>query len=430
MTLSIELPKGKIKLIRLISIPVIFDDRLVAVVSFSNKDEEYSHNDIYEITLLMNGIWNTIERREILDKLSFERNKYLQTLISISEGIVVVGSNGKIEMLNLVAERLIGCSLKKAFGKHYKEILRFNDNESYDLIEKAFKVESVQGLKMFSELLSESGDKYYLEISAAPIYDDNKILGVVLVFRDITEKREQMNKIEYLSYHDTLTGLYNRSYLEEEIIRIDKVENLPISVVMGDVNGLKLTNDIFGHVSGDELLEKAGKVFKKACRKGDVVARRGGDEFIMLLPKTTKDEAEKIIKKIKNDFSKEEIRTIKGSISMGCDTKNLPEEDLVQTLEKAEERMYDVKTVERDANKSGMVSKIIKTLHENNPREKEHSENVSAMCVALGKALDLPAEDIKRLEDAGYLHDIGKIILDPKLLSISFSRPSPRVEGD
>jgi len=134
--------------------------------------------------------------------------------------------------------------------------------------------------------------------SASPIRDEcGKVCGVVLVFRDVADERQKSNEIEFLSYHDQLTGLYNRRYCESQIAFYDRVQHLPLSIIMGDVNGLKLTNDAFGHAMGDSLLQKSAEALKAVCRSDDVVCRYGGDEFIVLLPGTSGAEAEQIAKR-------------------------------------------------------------------------------------------------------------------------------------
>lgn len=197
-------------------------------------------------------------------------------------------------------------------------------------------------------LISRNGRQIDLEDSAAPIKDEtDSTMGVVLVFRDVTDKNEQRKEIEYLSFHDALTGLYNRGYFNAELNRLNTERNLPISVVMGDVNGLKLTNDIFGHIFGDMLLVKAAENLKKACRRDDIVARWGGDEFVMLLPKTGTAETEKIVERIEAEFAKEQIKAINGSISMGFAVKLDMSESIEQVLNAAEEKMYAMKTLKR-----------------------------------------------------------------------------------
>src|SRR6056297_940952 len=99
-------------------------------------------------------------------------------------------------------------------------------------------------------------------------------------------KKEKIDRIEYLSLHDHLTGLYNRRYMEDSIDRLDTLRNLPFTIMVLDVNGLKLTNDAFGHAMGDKLLVSVANMMKNICRKDDILGRMGGDEFMILLPKT------------------------------------------------------------------------------------------------------------------------------------------------
>ena len=116
---------------------------------------------------------------------------------------------------------------------------------------------------------------------------------------DISERKQREAKIRYLSDYDSLTGLQNRRCYEETRALTDTPENLPLSVIVADINWLKMTNDVFGHAAGDELIQKASDILKKICRPGDTIARVGGDEFIILLPGTSAEDAANILSGIK-----------------------------------------------------------------------------------------------------------------------------------
>lgn len=240
----------------------------------------------------------------------------------------------------------------------------------------------------------------------------NKVLEDEVVYR---KKKEEENL--YLSYHDSLTGLYNRRFYEEEIRRLDTERNLPISIIIGDVNGLKLVNDAFGHHKGDELLLKVAVAIKNACRKDDIVARWGGDEFVLLLPKTKPDDVEGIIKKIKQQYSNKQVNALSISISFGWDTKREINEDIQLVLKSAEDYMYKHKIIENEGMRGNTINTIINTLHEKNPREEQHSKRVSEICQSLGIAIGLSEIEVSRLKVIGLLHDIGKIAIDEGILN-------------
>jgi len=228
---------------------------------------------------------------------------------------------------------------------------------------------------------------------------------------DITERKIKEKEIFYLSYHDGLTGLYNRRFYEEELKRIDTERNLPITIVMGDVNGLKFINDAFGHLMGDELIKRVAQVIKIGCRADDIIARLGGDEFVIILPKTGAIAAEKIIKRINKLLLAEKVGFIDVSISFGQQTKNNKEEKIESILIKAEGNMYSKKLFEAPIIKAKTIKAIINTLYEKNKDEEQHSFKVSELCKKMGEALGLPEYDINELKEAGLLHNIGKVAI-------------------
>ena len=225
--------------------------------------------------------------------------------------------------------------------------------------------------------------------------------------------------VEYLSYHDQLTGLYNRRFFEEELKRLDTKRNLPISVIMADVNGLKLANDAFGHDLGDKLLQKAAEILKSACREDDIIARLGGDEFVVLLPKTSEEQVEQIVNRIAGACSNVQVGSISLSISYGWEVKKTIDEDIIEILKKAENRMYRRKLFESPSMRSITIQTIIQTLYETHELEEKHSRRVSDLCVAIGKELSFSARELAELKTIGLLHDIGKIAIDKAILSKS-----------
>lgn len=238
-----------------------------------------------------------------------------------------------------------------------------------------------------------------------------------VLWRDISIRKDMEQKLQYLSYHDQLTGLYNRRFFEEELKRLDVKRNYPLGLLMGDVNGLKLINDSFGHAVGDELLKKVAKIIEKSCRSDDIIARLGGDEFVVILPKTESEEIERIVKRIKDMALNETVGTIEISISLGYETKKDDNEDVQELFNRAEDRMYKKKLFESPSMRGKTIKTIIKTLHEKNKREEQHSRRVSFLCRSMGTALGLPESDVEELRTVGLLHDIGKIAIEENILN-------------
>lgn len=260
------------------------------------------------------------------------------------------------------------------------------------------------------------GTSFDVEYHSYPQIIGGKVIGGVISFNDITDKKKKEDEIRFLSYHDILTGLYNRRYFEKLLKDIDINENLPLSVVFIDMNGLKMTNDIFGHNAGDNLIKKTTEILKKSCREKDIISRVGGDEFVILLPLTSANNAQMLIERIRAGFESARIEAIKCSVSLGCDTKTETNQSLEVIIANAENAMYKDKTVNRHKVNKDIINTIVDTLHSRKPDEKAHSVSTSEMCGKIGVALKLSEAEISKLKRAGYLHDIGKIIIDDSVL--------------
>lgn len=392
------------------------------------KSGEIRLVDVYSCPLTHNGeiklfsiIFDVTDRERYRKELYLEKELLRATLLSIGDGVFTTDARGLITSINNVAEQLTGWGQEEAIGQTMDEIFIIVneytrercENPAYRVLETGNTVELANN----ALLISKEGIERPIEATATPIKgEDAQIKGVVLIFRDFTEKKERQEKIEYLSYHDQLTGLYNRRFFEEELSRLDTERNLPLTIIMGDINGLKLTNDAFGHMAGDKLLRKVAQVIKNSCRADDIIARFGGDEFIILLPQTRADEAKNLVNRINEVLLNENTSTIPLSISFGWETKRSVDQKMAEVFKKAEDHMYRRKLSESASMRNKTVKVIIKTLYEKNEREQQHSARVSQLCEALGKALGLSVEDISELKTVGLMHDIGKIILDDRIL--------------
>ena len=222
---------------------------------------------------------------------------------------------------------------------------------------------------------------------------------------------------EYLSYHDQLTGVYNRRYFEEALIQFDCEEYLPIAIAMADVNGLKLTNDAFGHQTGDRLLHLVTDILCRNCPPQGFVSRIGGDEFVIICPNTSQLEMAEMSSNIYKSVSNEKKTHPILSLSIGWEIKTTADQTMTAIFNKAEEQMYRKKLTESQSSRNQTVQAIMKTLNEKNAREKIHSERVSTISRLIGEAMNLDYGTVKEIETAGLLHDIGKITIDEGILN-------------
>jgi diguanylate cyclase (GGDEF)-like protein/PAS domain S-box-containing protein len=363
------------------------------------------------------------ERTRLLEQLYDTRERLQITLQSIGDAVIATDDNGIVTFMNGVAESLTGWTAEDALGKPMSSIFHIVNEQTgmpvSSPVDEVIAKGRVVGLANHTILISRDGRKRPIADSAAPIRKaDGSVVGVVMVFRDMTEEAEAQRQIRYLSYHDKLTGLYNRAGLEEQIKLLDVETCLPLSLIMGDLNGLKLVNDAFGHQVGDTLLIALAQILKDAARPGDIVARLSGDEFVILMPKASIDDAAAVSERIRdgcNSFSSEQVRP---SIALGHATVS-EATDLKKTYEsllgEAEQMMYTAKLRESRSIRAGIIASLKRSLYETSHEIEEHVKRMEGMAVWMGKALNLSDSESDRLFLLAGLHDIGKIAI-PKTI--------------
>jgi len=267
------------------------------------------------------------------------------------------------------------------------------------------------------ETFKDKEDRW-VSTTKMPLYNEKgELIGTFGISRDITEKKKAEEKIRYLSFHDTLTGLYNRAYFEEEIRRLDTERQLPLTVVMGDVNGLKLMNDAYGHDKGDILLKKISAILQESFRKEDIVSRWGGDEFIAILPKTYTKDTVNIIKRIREKCKKGSTADMPLSISLGVSTKRAPSEDIEKTLKDSEDKMYKNKISECESTHETLINSFKKKLRKKDLRSDKLINKIQDYAVSIGERLNLSKLKLEELRLLMNLHNIGKLALADEILS-------------
>lgn len=366
-------------------------------------------------------VFDVTEREVLREQLAQEKELLRTTLRSIGDGVVTTDNDGNITSLNPVAEEVLGQSLAQVRGRPFEEVFVLRSEQTGRLakspIRQVLDTGRVVGLANHTELVTHLGRHTPIADSAAPIRgEDGKSQGVVMVFRDVSAEKEHNRQIQYLSYHDALTGLYNRRYIEEAAPRLEEDDQLPLTVVMGDVNGLKLTNDVFGHKAGDALLQSVAELLTRHSREHDLVARWGGDEFVMFLPRTGLAEAEALVEQIKGTHVTIQSSGLALSLSLGCGTKESPAGSIQVAMRTAEESMYHQKLLEGKSYRSALIDTLLATLYQKSDKTEEHAKRIERYCHIIGRELHLSAKEMDELALLALLHDIGKVSINPDIL--------------
>jgi diguanylate cyclase len=377
----------------------------------------YDHQErVIAIEGLIIDISERIENNRIRQ---LAQDKLAAVLRSIGDGVITVDKEGKIDFVNPMAAQILELN-STCIGERFDDQLTFLSTLTKEAIEspvtQCLKNRKVQSMQQQITMVTRQGKSLEVETNASPLINQNSIEGVVLVFRDVTLRLAKEREIEYLSYHDGLTGLYNRRFFEEEIRRLDMPRNLPITLIVGDVNGLKVINDGFGHPMGDQLIQSAALAIKNSCRNDEIIARTGGDEFAILLPGVGEDEAQKVIDRMRKNAAASIIMGLPVSIAFGLATKTDSNQSIYKVLQAAEDRMYQNKISDSSTSRHQTIKIMLQSLFNRSPREEAHILNVSYICELFATALGFDRDQIVELKLAAQLHDIGKIAIEERIL--------------
>ena len=296
-----------------------------------------------------------IEQKRIEEELFAQKERIEVTLHSIGDAVISTDIEGRIDYLNPIAETLTGWSVEEAKGRLLEEVFRTIDENTRKPtdtpVARCLEEGKIVALANHTILLGRSGNEYAIESSASPISGNHtKVLGVVLIFRDVTAERELSKRISYQATHDTLTGLINRGEFERRLRRVLETtheKSTENALCFLDLDQFKLVNDTGGHMAGDQLLRELGQLLTKNIRKRDTLARLGGDEFGLLMEHCSIEKAWQVaesILKLINEFSFPwEERSYKIGVSIGLVAVNSESGSLESLLKDADAACYMAK---------------------------------------------------------------------------------------
>ncbi|MDF9409108.1 PAS domain S-box protein [Pelotomaculum isophthalicicum JI] len=390
-----------------------------------------------------------ITGRKLAEEKLREAHQQLKAVIEfLPDQIFVVDKEKKIIAWNKAIEECTGISKAEVLGKDdstfavkiYGESrpllidLTFIDSQEIELEHISrynnFKIiDNVLHGETFIQSLF-NGRGAHIWITAAPLYDSKgNQVGAIETTRDITERKQMEEKLKYLSLHDSLTGLYNRAYFDEEMLRLGGGRYLPLGFIVCDVDGLKLVNDTMGHKSGNNLLVKAANIIKSCFRSGDMIARIGGDEFVVLLPCAEKRTVENACRRLQEAIENHNKTNseLPLSLSIGFAVSNdthtkSPNELFIE----ADLNMYREKLSHNQSTRSIIVKTLSKTLEVRDFTTEGHAERMQKLVVRLATACGLPDYRLNDISLFALFHDLGKIGVPDRILF----KPSSLTENE
>ena len=265
------------------------------------------------------------------------------------------------------------------------------------------------------EMINQMGAMFAIELHTRIVYKNAQIHELQAVGNDVTDKKMAEAKIKYLTEHDTLTGLNNRLYFDRQLSQLENEDVHNLSIIIGDINGLKMVNDAFGHKMGDEMLIEVSKVLMAIFdNEGDVISRLSGDEFAIITQ--TRNIPAKI-DAIQTACQKLVQFPFVVDISLGYSIRKKMTQSLDSIFREADHQMYRNKLRRTKKIKMNMIESLKAQLEAKSIETAMHSERMTELAEKMGKFLNLNASVIEELILATSMHDIGMVSVDKRIVT-------------
>ncbi|MBS3985529.1 MAG: diguanylate cyclase [Selenomonadales bacterium] len=348
---------------------------------------------------------NELEIRQGYWRALFENAQDAIALVDLSCTIIAANA-AFLRLFEWKGEDVIGRDIDLLVASHRLDEARFLSSQT-----------TVGIANFLTARLTSSGQEIDVEISIVPIRALGHVEGAYAIYRDVRSRRAAEREMQKLSQYDQLTGVYNRAYFDNSLRNLEQSGAVPISLLLGDTNGLKLVNDAFGHALGDEVLRLSADALRACARPGDIVARVGGDEFAMILPNTTEAEAEALALCVEAECRERSEGLRQLSLAFGVSCKTAVTDNLFGLFVQAEDRMYRRKLREGKSVRGSLITSLMQALEEKTRDTTAHSDRMGDLARDLARRLGASGSDLDDIYMLATLHDIGKIGVPDHILN-------------
>jgi diguanylate cyclase (GGDEF)-like protein/PAS domain S-box-containing protein len=329
-----------------------------------------------------------------------------RTIIHVSPvAVITLDTVFRVRSWSSAAENLFNITEKNTLDKYIVDLIGDQRNLLQECCKKALKGETTNNLELVSN--SSNRQEINLNLFMSPMRDFNgSVNGIVMVALDVTDRksaekelRESEKMLRYLSFHDSLTGVYNRTYYEKQVEKIEQDGQYPVAIIIADINDLKLVNDTLGHGKGDNYLKKCAALLKNNLRNEDLLARVGGDEFVLIMPNTDLKSAEILAEKISREFetynrSKPELPL---GLSVGLAVRESNSQTLRATLIEADTMMYKNKKTQGRHSRLELMKALYRALCGRDDCPDEELNHFKELCFKWGREVGLDENNVSEL---------------------------------
>ncbi|MDA8441301.1 MAG: diguanylate cyclase [Peptococcaceae bacterium] len=335
-----------------------------------------------------------------------------EILAEVTDLIFLLNTERKIIRVNAKTEEVLGYTIDELAEKHFQTFIADATELQATFLTLFHGGESARRVEVY--IRAKTGESIPLLLYIKTVKDGvGDLAGLILIGQDL----RVLKKLEYLSFHDPLTGLFNRVFFEREMERLENKTDEAVGIILSDIDGLKLINDTFGHAAGDKLILAGGQAMERAVGSVGIAARVGGDEFAVLLKGTSATQMQDIYRKIKNEavaFNEKHV-DLSLSLSVGyaysegvVDIRNL--------FKEADDNMYRGKLFKSKSIHSAIIRTLTETLQARDFITEGHAERLQDIVDVMGKALQLPDSSLRDLRLFSQFHDIGKVGIPDRIL--------------